>query len=107
MTSFTNTLAPNFVLSDDERDLLQIAHRWVSTYCSLCAETTVPEPQGTVLEAWAIINMASILWGFPSYPADQVRASVPTPFDYHPRLYVLKKRLEAAEGVSAGRTPSA
>jgi hypothetical protein len=98
MMSFTNNLAPNLVLSDDERDLLQIAHRWVSTYCNLCSASTAPEPQGTVLEAWAIINMASMLWGFPSYPAEQVRAAVPTPFDYHPRLSALRLRLEAAEG---------
>ena len=113
MSSFTSsTLAPNFSLSDDEMELLQTAHRWVGKYCELCNAPTVcqiPEPRGTTLEAWLLLNMAAMLLGFPSYPAEQVREAVPTRHDYYQRLDALKRRLDTAPVAaedSIGRTGS-
>lgn len=94
-------------------ELLQTAHRWVGKYCELCNAPTVcqiPEARGTTLEAWLLLNMAAMLLGFPSYPAEQVREAVPTPLDYYPRIVALKRRLEtapvAAAEESIGRTGS-
>jgi hypothetical protein len=113
MSSFTSsTLAPNFSLSDDEMELLQTAHRWVGKFCELSNAPTVcqiPEARGTTLEAWLLLNMAAMLLGFPSYPAEQVREAVPTPHDYYPRIVALKRRLETAPVAaedSIGRTGS-
>ena len=112
MTSFTSTLAREFPLSDDEQEVLQLAHRWVEAYWQLMNENgfyKMPEPKGTVFEAWSIVNMVTMLWGMQMYPAMQVRMEVPLPVDYFTRVVELKKRLEiapSAEGGCLGRSLS-
>jgi len=106
MTSFTSTLAREFPLSDDEQEVLQLAHRWVEAYWQLMNENgfyKMPEPKGTVFEAWSVVKMATMLWGLQAFPALQVRMELPG--DYFPRVVALQQRLEiapSAEGECLG-----
>jgi hypothetical protein len=112
MTSFTSTLAREFPLSDDEQEVLQLAHRWVGVYFRMMNENgfhRMPEPKGTMFEAWSIVNMVTMFWGMQMYPAMQVRMEVPLSLDYFPRVVALKQRLElapSAEGECLGRSLS-
>ena len=109
MSSFTSILARDFPLSDDEQEVLQVAHRWVSTYCRLMNEDSfrhIPEPRGTVFEAWTILNMATMLWGFQMFSAMQVRMAVPTPPDHLHRMAALIRHLESASSLGGERVGS-
>lgn len=110
MTSFTDTLALDFPLSDDEKEVIQLTHRWVSTYRKLMKGLDgIPEPSGTPYEVWSMANMVVMLWNVPCFPATQVRETVPTPSDFMSRVVALIRRLETvsvAEDLSLGRALS-
>ena len=95
---FTNVLAEELPLSHDEKALLRIARTWLSEYCAHIKEPNalIPEPRGTKHEAWSILTLVSILWGYAGmFPTLQVREAVPTPPDFLPRIAALVRRLEA------------
>ena len=112
MSSFVSTLALEFPLSESEQEVLLVAYRWVITYSRMMNADSfrcIPEPKGTVFEAWTILNMATMLWGFQMFPTMQVRLAVPTPADHLNRMAALIRRLEvapSAEGECVGRTLS-
>ena len=96
--NFANTVAAEFPLSDDEKDLLSTAHRWLQVYCKEIKEpqAVIPEPRGTTHEAWSTLTMVSILWGYADmFPGLRAKEQVPTQADFMPRIAALVRRLEA------------
>ena len=94
------TDAIDFPLEDEEKELIRIAHRWLSEYCWHIKEphARIPQPIGTVHEAWSTLTMVCILSGYADlFPALRVKDAVPTPPDFIPRIGALVRRLEARE----------
>ena len=91
---FTDTIAYEFPLDDDEKELIITAHRWLNTYCQLI-DSNAPAPQGTRYEAWATLSMVSMLSGYTGFPSPQTKSAVPTPPDFIQRIGALVDRLQA------------
>jgi hypothetical protein len=94
---FTNTLAEELPLSHEEKAILRIARNWLIEYCARVKEPNarVPEPTGTRHEAWSMLTLVSMLFGYSSLcPA--LRVPVPTPPDFLPRIAALVRRLESS-----------
>ena len=95
---FTNVLAEELPLSHDEKAILRIARNWLIAYCAHVKEpnTLIPEPTGTRHEAWAMLTLVSMLFGYSNlFPA--LRVQEPTPADFLPRIAALVRRLESAQ----------
>ena len=94
---FTDALAEELPLSPDEQALLRLAHHWLSAYCARIKEPNArfPEPRGTRHEAWSMLTLVSILWGYSDmFPRLRVQEAVPP--DFLPRIAALVRRLESS-----------
>jgi hypothetical protein len=95
---FTDAISNEISLSDDEKELIRLSHRWLNVYCQHVKEPRmqIPEPRGTVLEAWSMLVMVSMFNGYSGFPKQQVQEAVPTPPDFILRVAALVSRLESS-----------
>ena len=100
--TFADALHRDFPLSNDEKEVVELAHRWLAEYCARikAPSARILAPRGTAYEAWTTLTLVYMLWGFPMHPAPQVNEAVPTPPDFIARIAALVQRLEI-EGATA------